>query len=631
MQTEPLLIHLPLGIAAAKVASLDSAPNFGSGGFDVHLGLELAQPDASREEGPPLASADTPVAWAAAVLPSVPLTSLPAWPADQPSDGTTPIEAMPVEVPADAGFEGMACPQPPLAAGDRAKASLPDEGSIDPIPDRSIPIGPIPIGPIKVGPIKVGPIPDGSIEKLAPFGDDLRTSLTSFPQADASRGASPPREGGSLAGGPPLDRVSQKARSPSAAGSMPFVLHDGSGPGASLALAGPMPNGSAGDPKAGSLPGPVAMNAPTAPRPVPPAGSVGEPKDPRQNADLALAKASTLTADPEPVAEVAWPAVSNTTDKPSLPTGPPVRKAETPEPVARATRAAAMLVSELGTDPQPVQDPVKGGSDPSVPAKDRAAPASQVRVSGAERLWLGTQHMQAEPTGVSAGTDDEIGLSGKVAMDASVASPDRARVSPAVAGTGAATAPQLASSRAVLAFRQAEDPLFSSDPTLGIADRLPVPPPSLAASTLPPAAPVLQAAAQIVASLTQRPDGTTEIALSPEELGSVRLQFQADAQNPDRMVVHLAFDRPETMDLFRRHADLLTEAIRSAGYSEARLDFGQAGAGSGDGARPGQAGRNDAGADPPLTSAGEQTATDAEPDRSYALRLSGVAGMDLRL
>jgi hypothetical protein len=95
-------------------------------------------------------------------------------------------------------------------------------------------------------------------------------------------------------------------------------------------------------------------------------------------------------------------------------------------------------------------------------------------------------------------------------------------------------------------------------------------------------APLLGAAvqhlgAQLVAGLSSPKPGVTEISLSPEELGTVKLRLQTDTQNPDRMVVMLSFDRPETMDLFRRNADQLAEVIRSAGYSGVDIGFAQHG------------------------------------------------------
>ena len=84
-------------------------------------------------------------------------------------------------------------------------------------------------------------------------------------------------------------------------------------------------------------------------------------------------------------------------------------------------------------------------------------------------------------------------------------------------------------------------------------------------------------AAQLAGTLVHRADGQTDVALSPEELGHVRLTMQADAQNPDRMVVMLTFERPETLDLFRRHADQLADALREAGFSGADISFGRSG------------------------------------------------------
>ncbi|MBA3910427.1 MAG: hypothetical protein C0524_11215 [Rhodobacter sp.] len=130
-----------------------------------------------------------------------------------------------------------------------------------------------------------------------------------------------------------------------------------------------------------------------------------------------------------------------------------------------------------------------------------------------------------------------------------------------------------------------------------------------------------QLAARIVETLVHRADGTTELALSPDELGRVRVSLQADAQNPDRMVVMLSFDRPETLDLFRRHADQLADALRAAGYSGADIGFGHSGTGTSRGeadAAPGDRSGALHGPDTPETVA---------PPR----RLAATTSLDLRL
>ncbi len=88
-----------------------------------------------------------------------------------------------------------------------------------------------------------------------------------------------------------------------------------------------------------------------------------------------------------------------------------------------------------------------------------------------------------------------------------------------------------------------------------------------------------QVAAQLVGVILKSPDNSTILALAPEELGRVQLRLEPDANNPDRMVVMISVERPETLDLFRRHASELAEAIRNAGYSGADIGFGQHGQG----------------------------------------------------
>lgn len=95
----------------------------------------------------------------------------------------------------------------------------------------------------------------------------------------------------------------------------------------------------------------------------------------------------------------------------------------------------------------------------------------------------------------------------------------------------------------------------------------------------PVSLPVQQVAVQLAGVLVQASDRATELALAPEELGKVRLRLEPDAANPDRLTILINVERPETLDLFRRHAGELAEAIRAAGYSGADIDFGRHGRG----------------------------------------------------
>lgn len=74
------------------------------------------------------------------------------------------------------------------------------------------------------------------------------------------------------------------------------------------------------------------------------------------------------------------------------------------------------------------------------------------------------------------------------------------------------------------------------------------------------------------------PGQPVEIELNPRELGLVRLTLtDFDGQ----LSLQIAVERPETLDLMRRHIDLLTQDLRQAGYHSLSLDIGS-GRGGGD-------------------------------------------------
>lgn len=103
-------------------------------------------------------------------------------------------------------------------------------------------------------------------------------------------------------------------------------------------------------------------------------------------------------------------------------------------------------------------------------------------------------------------------------------------------------------------------------------------PPILTQATGPSASAVPQTAASVMAAVVgaipaaNTPTDRVEVILSPEELGRVQMDFRADG---DGMRVFLTAERPETLDLLRRHADQLASELRQAGYSGASLSFGQ--------------------------------------------------------
>ncbi len=126
-------------------------------------------------------------------------------------------------------------------------------------------------------------------------------------------------------------------------------------------------------------------------------------------------------------------------------------------------------------------------------------------------------------------------------------------------------------------------------------------------------------ARQLVDVMAQAAHRPTEIALSPQELGRVRMSVVAE---DGAITVSIIAERPETLDLMRRHIDQLGQTFKSMGYESISFAFGQ-GADSGDHAGSGSGG------DP---SSGGQQAT-ATPDESTIIHLDAAParGVDVRL
>ena len=76
---------------------------------------------------------------------------------------------------------------------------------------------------------------------------------------------------------------------------------------------------------------------------------------------------------------------------------------------------------------------------------------------------------------------------------------------------------------------------------------------------------ILEQIAQAAQALSERP---VELLLSPEELGRVRMTMQTQ---DGAMVVNISAERPETLDILRRHIDQLATQLKDLGYD--RLDI----------------------------------------------------------
>jgi hypothetical protein len=129
---------------------------------------------------------------------------------------------------------------------------------------------------------------------------------------------------------------------------------------------------------------------------------------------------------------------------------------------------------------------------------------------------------------------------------------------------------------------------------------------------------------QVAAAMSLAPDGSVELMLDPAELGPVRVGLSGGEGS---LSVHITAERPETLDLFRRHADLLARDLRAAGYGGVTFQFG--------GDTPSQDTLGGARTYEPAAGVRrEDAAAGSGADRHQAptaIRLAHAGGLDLRL
>ena len=124
-----------------------------------------------------------------------------------------------------------------------------------------------------------------------------------------------------------------------------------------------------------------------------------------------------------------------------------------------------------------------------------------------------------------------------------------------------------------------------------------------------------------LAEIVQTNSGkTVDVALSPEELGRVRLSITS-ADNG--VVVSILAERPETLELLRRNVDQLDQELRQLGYQNTSFSFGN--------------GNSDPNNNEPSANLGapktvdEEGQTSLQVPESQGLSTGPQAGLDLRI
>lgn len=129
--------------------------------------------------------------------------------------------------------------------------------------------------------------------------------------------------------------------------------------------------------------------------------------------------------------------------------------------------------------------------------------------------------------------------------------------------------------------------------------------------------------AEQIAQVAQKlADGPVEITLKPEELGKLRMQMITHDTGISMIVTA---ERPETIDLMRRHIDQLAQEYRELGYENISFAFGQEGGAKNDG---------DGSDHPTSDQNGPMNPANNEPGAENATQTANISdaqGVDIRL
>lgn len=123
---------------------------------------------------------------------------------------------------------------------------------------------------------------------------------------------------------------------------------------------------------------------------------------------------------------------------------------------------------------------------------------------------------------------------------------------------------------------------------------------------------------QLAEVLQRMPDRPVEVALNPEELGKVRLSISAAEGG---ITVSVLAERPETLDLMRRHIDQLAREFQALGYDSINFAFNE-----------GQSEQNDSQTEGEFAGSDSKQTADVSPTETAApVQLTASTGVDLRL
>lgn len=257
-------------------------------------------------------------------------------------------------------------------------------------------------------------------------------------------------------------------------------------------------------------------------------------------------------------------------------------------PTGTATPAARGGAARPASEPSSAEIPGGEAATRATGGPPGAAPSTTPTVQGAARLADGTAPAPASHGVPSAGLRPVTGASangpperstdtarGRSYARAGDPGPDDKAVDPARGGQGAGPG-------AVTAVTATEPGTMPPERTASAEDTLTGPRETDlaraetgrtdAARPDPPRTDLARTVGhQLVEAVRHGANGSTDVALNPEELGRVRLNLTAQDG-----VLHVSVlaERPETQDLLRRNIGLLQSDFRALGYTDVAFDFG---------------------------------------------------------
>lgn len=252
---------------------------------------------------------------------------------------------------------------------------------------------------------------------------------------------------------------------------------------------------------------------------------------------------------------------------------PPTFGTAPPAPSLRPPAQSPITTATSGTAPTA---PGSGsGSVPEAPPRISAQPAPAMAP---------TNPTAGAAAYVHSGPFPALGMTGHArapypvaptAADTGPASPAATHPPPQMrAGDGAGPAPLPMAAQQTSASPAPEQ--AATDPAVPLPTPGPsqvAAPPPLAVPT-PVPVPLSALPATLITAWKDAGPGRIEIALAPEELGRLTIAVTGEG---DGLRIAITADRPETLDLLRRHADQLLADLRQGGMGGALLSFGGGG------------------------------------------------------